>query len=134
MQSFVEPAPGTALDDPSLYINRELSWLEFNRRVLEEAQDPFVPLMERLKFIAIFSSNLDEFFMVRVGGIQKKIYTGIAESSGADKMPPREQLSRIYQLVQEMTAQQYRCLYDDILPAVQAAGIRVLGELELSEA
>ena len=88
-----------ALDDPSLYINRELSWLEFNRRVLEEAQDPQVPLLERLKFLAIFSSNLDEFFMVRVGGLQQKVQAGIAVGSGADRMPPREQLERISQTV-----------------------------------
>src|SRR5262245_41018873 len=60
------------LDDPSLYFNREMTWLEFNRRVLEEGQDPTVPLLERLKFLAIFESNLDEFYMVRVGGVQQK--------------------------------------------------------------
>src|SRR5436190_14215259 len=84
-----------SLDDPSLYINRELSWLEFNRRVLEEAQNPEVPFLERLKFLAIFSSNLDEFFMVRVGGLQQKVQAGIARGSGADRMPPHEQLERI---------------------------------------
>src|SRR5215210_4660651 len=86
-----------ALDDPALYINRELSWLEFNRRVLEEAQDPAVPLLERVKFLAIFESNLDEFFMVRVGGLQQKAQAGIAYGSGADHMPVKEQLERIGQ-------------------------------------
>src|SRR5262245_6278942 len=89
------PPPDVPIDDPSLYINRELSWLEFNRRVLEEAKDPGVPLLERLKFIAIFSSNLDEFFMVRVGGLQQKLQAGIIRGSGADRIPPREQLERI---------------------------------------
>src|SRR5262245_37154203 len=106
--------PPMNLDDPSLYLNRELSWLEFNRRVLLEAQDARVPLLERLKFIAIFSSNLDEFFMVRVGGLQQKLQAGIAEGSGADRMPPRQQLARITQLVQEMTAEQYKTLYKQI--------------------
>src|SRR5919107_4383995 len=98
-----------ALDDPSLYFNRELSWLEFNRRVLEEAQDPTVPLLERLKFLAIFESNLDEFFMVRVGGLQQKVQAGIALGSGADRMPPREQLEKIGQSVRESVVAQYRC-------------------------
>src|SRR5947199_8604111 len=83
------------LDDASLYINRELSWLEFNRRVLEEAQDTQVPLLERLKFLAIFDSNLDEFYMVRVGGLQQKVQAGIPYGSGADHTPPAEQLERI---------------------------------------
>lgn len=64
--------PPTALDDPRLYINRELSWLQFNQRVLDEALDPSVPILERIKFLAITQSNLDEFFMVRVGGLQQK--------------------------------------------------------------
>src|SRR5688572_25398934 len=85
-----EAAPPAALDDPALYINRELSWLAFNRRVLEEGLDPSVPLLERAKFLAIFASNLDEFFMVRVGGLQQKVDAGINVGSGADRMPPRE--------------------------------------------
>src|SRR5437870_2240108 len=97
--------PAVPLDDPSLYLNRELSWLEFNRRVLEEAQDPQVPLLERLKFLAIFSSNLDEFFMVRVGGLQQKVQARIAQGSGADRMPPAEQLERITQTVSRLVAE-----------------------------
>src|SRR5579872_2675363 len=81
--------------------NRELSWLEFNRRVLEEARDPNVPLLERLKFLAIYGSNLDEFFKVRVGGLQQKVHAGIALGSGADRMPPREQLDRIRAAVRQ---------------------------------
>src|SRR5260370_38394582 len=84
----------TSLDDPALYINRELSCLEFNRRVLEEALDTHVPLLERLKFLAILSSNLDEFFMVRVGGLQQKAQAKIAQGSGAARMNPADTIDR----------------------------------------
>ncbi len=128
-------APATkALDDPSLYFNRELSWLEFNRRVLEEAQDPSVPLLERLKFLAIFESNLDEFFMVRVGGLQQKVQSGIAYGSGADRMPVKDQLERIGQLVREMTDQTYHCLMEQVLPALEREGILLLAPKDLTEA
>jgi polyphosphate kinase len=126
--------PPVPLDDPSLYLNRELSWLEFNRRVLEEALDPQVPLLERLKFLAIFSSNLDEFFMVRVGGLQQKVQARIAHGSGADRMPPAQQLERISQAVQQMVEQQHRCLMTDVLPALEREGIVLRGLKDLTEA
>ncbi|MFO0811765.1 MAG: polyphosphate kinase 1 [Gemmatales bacterium] len=124
--------PVTRLDDPSLYINRELSWLEFNRRVLEEAADPSVPLLERLKFLSIFSSNLEEFFMVRVGGLLQKLQAGINVSNAADRIPPRELLQRINLLVQELTAQQYHLLNNEILPPLAKAGIEILQVEELT--
>ena len=123
-----------ALDDPRLYINRELSWLEFNRRVLEEAKDPTVPLLERLKFLAIFASNLDEFFMVRVGGLQQKVQAGINVGSGADRMPPREQLERIGQTVSQLFGEAYQCLRDELLPALEKEGIFLRGVKDLTEA
>src|SRR6186713_2901115 len=98
-------ATAVSLDEPSLYFNRELSWLEFDRHVLEEAQDASVPLLERLKFLAIFESNLDEFYMVRVGGVQQKAQLGIAYTSGADRLPITELLDRIGQKVTHLTAQ-----------------------------
>src|SRR5438046_2380381 len=123
-----------SLDDPALYINRELSWLEFNRRVLEEAQDPQVPLLERLKFLAIFSSNLDEFYMVRVGGLQQKVQARIAQGSGADRMPPAEQLDRITLTVGRMVTEQYRCIQEEVLPALEKEGIVIRGLKELTDA
>lgn len=115
--------PTMALDDPALYINRELSWLAFNRRVLEEALDPTVPLLERAKFLAIFASNLDEFFMVRVGGLQQKVAAGINAGSGADRMAPRDQLSAISHSVREMFKQGYDCLRRELLPSLEKEGI-----------
>src|SRR5438445_4609227 len=109
-ESAAAGAPAVALDDPSLYLNRELSWLEFNRRVLDEALDPAVPLLERIKFLAIFGANLDEFFMVRVGGLQQKVQAGIAVGSGADRMAPRDQLVAISTTVREMFQAGYQCL------------------------
>src|SRR5262245_28129143 len=122
-----------SLDDPSLYVNRELSWLEFNRRVLEEAQDARVPLLERLKFLAIYSSNLDEFFMVRVGGLQEKVQAAIDRGSGADRMPPLSQLERIGEAVRQMVAEQYRCLNEEVLPGLQREGIIIRSQKDLTE-
>lgn len=125
--------PPVALDDPSLYLNRELSWLEFNRRVLEEAEDPRVPLLERLKFLAIFSSNLDEFFMVRVGGLQQKMAAGITRGSGADRTPPKELLDRIGRVVRQLVEIQYRCKREEVLPALEREGIVIRRRRHLTE-
>ena len=129
----MQPAPPTNLDDPALYINRDLSWLEFNRRVLEEAQDPTVPMLERLKFLAIVSSNLDEFFMVRVGNTQQKVQARIPTGSGADQTSPAQQLEMMRQKVREMVAEQYRCLTDEVLPTLQERGIVLRRAADLSE-
>src|SRR5438270_7757365 len=122
------------LDDPALYINRELSWLSFNRRVLEEAQDPAVPLLERVKFLAIVSSNLDEFFMVRVGGLQQKVQAGVTRSSGADKTPPVQQLEQIGQTVGDIVQDEYRTLTEEVLPALEEEGIVFRRERDLMDA
>ncbi|VTR91841.1 polyphosphate kinase : Polyphosphate kinase OS=Methylacidiphilum fumariolicum SolV GN=ppk PE=3 SV=1: PP_kinase_N: PP_kinase: PP_kinase_C [Gemmata massiliana] len=131
------PANSTSpanLDDPALYINRDLSWLDFNRRVLEEAQDPTVPMLERLKFLAIFSSNLDEFFMVRVGGIQQKVQANIPIGSGADQLSPRVQLEQVRTTTRELVTEQYRVLHEEVLPALAGRGIVLRTADQLSEA
>ena len=133
MQPVSTPA-ALPLDDPSLYLNRELSWLEFNRRVLDEACDRDVPLLERLKFLAIFSSNLDEFFMVRVGGVQQKVQAGLVQGSGADRMPPQLQLDRIGAVVRQLVAEQYRTLNEEVLPALEREGISLKSQRDLTEA
>ncbi|MCL1844838.1 MAG: polyphosphate kinase 1 [Defluviitaleaceae bacterium] len=107
------------LHDASLYNNRELSWLEFNERVLEEAIDKTNPLMERLKFLAISASNLDEFFMVRVSSIMRME----SESPDASGLAPRKQLAAVLRRVSEMVAKQYSCFTRSILPAMQKEGI-----------
>ncbi len=128
------PPQGLPLDDPALYINRELSWLEFNRRVLEEAQDPTVPMLERLKFVAICESNLDEFYMVRVGGLQQKLQAGIAYGSGADRTPVATQVEYIDQTVRRLMSDAYGVLLGEILPALEREGIVLRGLHELSDA
>src|SRR5436853_4579711 len=96
--------------EPDHFINRELSWLEFNARVLEEAQDASNPLMERVKFLSIFSSNLDEFFMVRVAGLREQAFGGVAaQDVAADGLDSITQLQRISKRVRELVDQQYRC-------------------------
>src|SRR6516165_85289 len=100
--------PGADLDHPSLYINRELSHLEFQRRVLEEARDPDNPLLERVKFLSILGSNLDEFFMVRVAALTAQLDAGIVEV-GADRMTPRAQLISIRREVQRLLREAHEC-------------------------
>ena len=118
---------------PESFLNRELSWLEFNLRVLEEAENAENPLLERLKFLAIFSSNLDEFFMVRVAGLREQAFGESApQDYSADGMRPLEQLGRIAARTQELVARQYRCLKESIGPAMQAEGFELLryGDLQ----
>jgi polyphosphate kinase len=117
-----------------LLINRELSWIEFNRRVLEEALDPRHPLLERLKFLAIFSSNLDEFFMVRVSGLQEAVEGGFGERS-PDGLTPAEQLKAIHSKLRPLLELQMRCLKEEIFPALAANDIviRRYGDLSKRE-
>ena len=117
--------------DSSLFINRELSWLEFNARVLHEAFDNRNKLLERLKFISIFSTNLDEFYMVRVAGIRRQIAAGMAASS-PDGMTPQAQLDAIHKRVAELIALGRTCLHDELLPALTEFGVRLLSMDELS--
>ena len=107
---------------PELYLNQHLSWLEFNRRVLEEALDERNPLLERIKFLAIFSSNLDEFFMVRVAGLKSQVAAGTAEV-GRDAMPPAEQIAAIKLIVSDLSSRQRLCWTESILPLLKSEGI-----------
>ena len=116
----------------SLYINRELSLLEFQRRVLEEAWDENNPLLERLKFIAIFGSNMDEFFMVRVSGIRKQVEAGVMDVS-PDGMTPRDELAAIRKLSQELLHEAQQYLQRKILPKLDKAGVHVLEYDKLTE-
>src|SRR5687768_4307652 len=115
------------LQDPALYLNRELSWLEFNARVLEQARDGSIPLLERLRFLSISSTNLDEFFEIRVAGLQQQAAFGIATGE-ADGLSPREILARISAVTHELVALQYRVLNQELLPALQAAHVRILDQ------
>ncbi len=113
------------LDSPLLFFNRELSWLEFNARVLELAEDRAVPLLERLKFCAIHTSNLDEFFMVRVAGLQDQVEAGI-ETPLQDGRTPREAILAIRETVGRQYARHARCLEGELLPRLAEEGIRVV--------
>ncbi|MFN9201802.1 MAG: polyphosphate kinase 1 [Gemmatimonas sp.] len=124
------PSSMTSLAFP--YLNRELSWLDFNARVLEEALDQRVPLLERLKFLAIFSTNLDEFYMVRVAGLRRKVSAG-APQYAPDPLAPAEQLVAIRDRVNELLGRRRRALRDDLLPTLAAHGIRLVSMASLSD-
>ena len=116
------------------YINRELSWLEFNARVLEEAQDPGTPLLERVKFLSIFSSNLDEFFMVRVAGLREQAFASEApQDYNPDGLKAISQLREIASRTKALVNDQYKCWSDNVLPALAAEGIRILPFAEVTD-
>ena len=120
------------LDSPHLYVNRELSLLEFQRRVLEEAADPRVPLLERVKFLAIVGSNMDEFSMIRVAGLKQQVAAGVVEA-GADGLPPAEALAAVRKVATELE-QTARALWrDEILPALSREGIRVVPHARIDQ-
>jgi polyphosphate kinase len=130
-RKLMQLPPTPSLTDPSLYINRELSWLEFNQRVLEEAQDANNPLLERVKFLCILSSNLDEFFEVRVAGLNQQRQSGISDA-GPDGMSPTDQLAAISVRVRKMLDDQYRLWNESLVPALENQNIFFLRYEELS--
>jgi polyphosphate kinase len=138
----VPPEPGDprqapqydgGIDDPALYFNRELSWLDFNQRVLELAEDAGVPLLERVRFCGIYASNLDEFFMVRVAGLFDQLDAGI-EARGPDGLTPKEQIDAIQRRVLELDDRLCRCFGGELRPALEEEGIRVISLDTASEA
>lgn len=120
------------LNSPHLYINRELSWLDFNFRVLEEAQDSSNPLLERVKFLAIVANNLDEFYEIRVAGLLQLLKSG-ANPSRPDRLSPQEQLVEIEIKTRKMVADQYNCWNDDLLPALREEGVYIWESKKLTE-
>ncbi len=126
------PAAQIDLNDPGYFINRELSWLEFNRRVLAQALDEEVPMLERLKFLCISSTNLDEFFEVRVARLMQQVHMD-APRVGPDGMPPQEQLDRISEFAPEFVADQYRILNEVIIPGLAEEGIHFVRRTKWNE-
>src|SRR6185295_7985434 len=124
--------PPTLFLSRKLLFNREASWLEFNRRVLEEALDSSQPLLERVKFLSIFSTNLDEFFMIRVSGLKEQIDEGVTELS-LDGLTPTAQLKQINELLRPMVAEQVRCFNEEILIELGNHGIVISPYRALSD-
>ncbi len=127
------PHRGSATDLPAhRYANRELSWLDFNSRVLALAEDTSIPLLERAKFLAIFASNLDEFYMVRVAGLKRRDETGLSVRS-ADGLSPREQLKMVAARTQELAEKHARVFLDDVQPSLAAEGVAIVGWDDLDD-
>jgi polyphosphate kinase len=132
MEAVTAPREAPALDSPDLFANRELSWLQFNERVLELAEDERTPLLERVKFLAIYASNLDEFFMVRVAGLHDQVDAGI-DARGPDGLSARETLERITERHDELCHRHSRAWEDDARPALAREGIRVVDIADCSD-
>jgi polyphosphate kinase len=124
MEAVTAPVEAPALDSPELFVNRELSWLQFNERVLELAEDQQIPLLERLKFLAIYAQNLDEFYMVRVAGLHDQVDAGI-DARGPDGLSARETLERLRERDAELTRRHSRAWEHDVRPALAEHGVRV---------
>ncbi|MEL6929330.1 MAG: RNA degradosome polyphosphate kinase, partial [Cyanobacteria bacterium J06600_6] len=120
------------LNDPKYYFNRELSWLEFNRRVLAEALDERTPLLERLKFMAIFSSNLDEFFMVRIAALKKQVAAGVSKLS-ADGRTAQQQLEEITKVLTPMFEEQHQHFEKVLKEQLTKSGINLLNYVDLNQ-
>ena len=124
----------TAALKPDYFINRESSWLEFNARVLEEAEDPTTPLLDRVKFLSIFSSNLDEFFMVRVAGLREQAFgKGAPQDFNPDGMNSLAQLREISERTRTLVAAQYQCFSDVIVPQLAEEGIHIVKHSEVTK-
>lgn len=120
------------LNNPRLFLNRELSWLQFNLRVLEEAEDHRHPLLERVKFLAIYATNLDEFFMIRVSGLRCQLI-GVTTEAPPDGMTPSEQITAIRQELTRQLSRYHACWSQDVLPELRQAGIQILHYGDLAE-
>src|SRR5690349_10797758 len=136
VEAIVEPVtdgapPPSDLDAPELYFNRELSWVDFDDRVLQLAEDPAQPLLERCKFAAIFTSNLDEFFMIRVAGLHDQVDAGI-NTPKADGRTPSQTIDAIREKIVVYNARHCRALTHDLRPALAEHGIRVIDLDEVS--
>lgn len=132
MSTTKTTADAIELNDPKYYFNRELSWLEFNRRVLHEALDERTPLLERLKFMAIFSSNLDEFFMVRVAGLKQQLEAGVTKLT-SDGRTPAQQLADISTCLRPMVEKQHKYFEKDLKKQLSDRGIHIIDYLDLNQ-
>ena len=132
MLSAEKSHPESNLRDPQYYFNRELSWLEFNYRVLHEALDSRTPLLERLKFTAIFSSNLDEFFMIRVSTLKQQVEAGVTKLT-PDGRTPQQQLEELKQRLRPMVAKQHENFEQELRPQLAALGVKLFDYTDLNE-
>src|ERR1700733_6634180 len=123
------PAPGRST---AAYFNRELSWVAVDRRVLEQAQSERHPLLERVRFLAIVSSNLDEFFEIRVAGLMQQVDSGLT-GVGLDGLSPVEQLRRIHSVAASMVEEQYHCWHHQLVPALAREGIVIRSPSDLTK-
>jgi polyphosphate kinase len=133
MEAVTATAEAPALDSPELFVNRELSWLQFNERVLELAEDDELPLLERVKFLAIYAQNLDEFYMVRVAGLHDQVDAGI-DARGPDGLSARETLERITERGAELMSRHSRVWEQAVRPELAEQGVRVAEVLDCSGA